>query len=318
MKLFRSSTAAIDGSSARPDQASARSVAATSRRILILANPTAGAYRRVVLDAVTRRLSASGHRVTVELTRRAGDIRETCATLGSQIDTVVIAGGDGSINEALAGFQGAVDPPALAVIPFGTANVLALELKLPRRPKSIAAMIDAGKTAPLHYGLANGHPFVLVVSAGYDAGVVHALPTRLKRRFGKAAYAIIAIKHLFARRTADIRAEIDGEAMTFRLAAVTNVSRYGGPFVICREASPTDPALYFIGLKQDDPLAIARVGLELVTGRLGTSASLVIRRADHVRLTSLAAVPCQIDGDRLATTPVTIEPGPRPIPIVVA
>jgi YegS/Rv2252/BmrU family lipid kinase len=287
------------------------------RRILILANPTAGAYRRVKLDWVIRRLSEAGHHVTVQLTRRAGDIRETCQDLPDRFDLVVIAGGDGSVNEALAGFQRVSDPPDIAVIPFGTANVLALELRLPRRPKTLAAMISAGRTVPLHYGRANGHPFVLVVSAGYDAAVVHALPLGLKRRFGKLAYALIALKHVFARRAPDVLATVDGEAIPCRLAAVTNVSRYGGPFVICPDASATDPQLYFIGLRKDDPLSIVRIGLALLAGRIAHQPDVVIRPAHQVNLAAMAPVPCQIDGDRFATTPVTIQPGPRPIPFIV-
>ncbi|MGX1306148.1 diacylglycerol kinase (ATP) [Amorphus suaedae] len=302
--------------SARSD-AAAGSAATALRRILILANPTAGAYRRVKLDAVTRHLSRAGHQVTVQLTRRAGDIRETCQALPDRFDLVVIAGGDGSVNEALDGFQRVSDPPDLAVIPFGTANVLALELKLPRRPKTLAAMISAGRTVPLHYGRANGHPFVLVVSAGYDAAVVHALSASLKRRFGKLAYALVAMRHVFGKRTPDVLATVDGETITCRLAAVTNVSRYGGPFVICPEAAATDPGLHFIGLRKDDPLSIVRIGLALLAGRIAHQPDVVIRPALRVTLAAMAPVPCQIDGDRFATTPVRIEPGPRPIPILV-
>lgn len=297
--------------------AAAGSAATALRRILILANPTAGAFRRVKLDAVTRHLSRAGHHVTVQLTRRAGDIRETCQALPDRFDLVVIAGGDGSVNEALAGFQRMRDPPDLAVIPFGTANVLALELRLPRRPKALAAMISAGRTVPLSYGRANGHPFVLVVSAGYDAAVVHSLPLGLKRRFGKLAYALIAMKHVFGQRTPDVLATVDGETITCRLAAVTNVSRYGGPFVVCPDASATEPGLHFIGLRKDDPMSIVRIGLALLAGRIAHQPDVVIRPADQVRLAAMAPVPCQIDGDRFATTPVMIQPGLRPIPILV-
>jgi len=291
--------------------------AVTNRRILILANPTAGAFRRVKLDAVTRHLASAGHHVTVQLTRRAGDIRETCQTLPDRFDLVVIAGGDGSVNEALAGFQRVTAPPDLAVIPFGTANVLALELKLPRRAKALAAMISTGRTMPLHFGEANGHPFVLVVSAGYDAAVVHGLPLGLKRRFGKLAYALVAMKNVIGGRTADVLAEVDGEAIRCRLAAVTNVSRYGGPFVICPDAFAAEPGLFFLGFRRDDPVAIVRIGLALLTGRIARQPDVIIRPASHVRLSAMAAVPCQIDGDRFATTPVSIQPGARPIPIIV-
>ena len=320
MPLFRAHTAhpaVLPADAPAGGAATRRPGRQADRRILILANPTAGAYRRVKLDWVTRRLCEAGHHVTVQLTRRAGDIRETCQALPDRFDLVVIAGGDGSVNEALAGFQQVSDPPDLAVIPFGTANVLALELKLPRRPKTLAAMITAGRTVPLHYGRANGHPFVLVVSAGYDAAVVLALPLGLKRRFGKLAYALIAIRHVFARRTPDVLATVDGETIPCRLAAVTNVSRYGGPFVICPDAAATDPGLYFLGLRKDDPLSIVRIGLALLAGRIARQPDVVIRPAREVHLAAMAPVPCQIDGDRFATTPVVIQPGVRPIPIIV-
>ena len=150
--------------------------------VLIMANPTAGGYRPKLLAKVQEKLQAGGCKVTLHLTSHAGEIGEVCADPKLAVGLLVIAGGDGSINEALAGFQSNPAPPDLAVIPFETANVLACELGLPRRSGAIAGAILRRRTKPLHAGLANGHPFVLMASSGFDAEVVHGIPLSLKRR----------------------------------------------------------------------------------------------------------------------------------------
>lgn len=145
-------------------------------KVLIVANPTSGGYSAEFLDDVRNRLEDLGCKTEIRLTRRAGEIGDICADPSLPVQTLVVAGGDGSVNEALTGFQNHPAPPQLGIIPFGTANVLALELGLPRNAKAIAELIRRGKTRQLHYGLANGRPFVLMASAGFDAEVVHAVP----------------------------------------------------------------------------------------------------------------------------------------------
>ena len=152
-------------------------------KILILANPTSGGYNANIIAKITTRLEAAGHEVDLHLTQRAGEIGELCSNLSTEVDTLVIAGGDGSINEAITGFQDKAVTTKLAVIPFGTANVLALELGLPKRVGAIADVILKQKTAPLHYGFVNGRPFILMASAGFDAEVVHERPARSQKAF---------------------------------------------------------------------------------------------------------------------------------------
>jgi diacylglycerol kinase (ATP) len=287
------------------------------RRTLVVANPTAGSYRAGALEAVAGRLAETGVPVEVRLTQRAGEIAETCGALDPEVGTLVVAGGDGSINEAIAGFERLAEPPALAVVPFGTANVLAHELGLPRDPTAIADMIRRGRSAFLHYGLANGCPFVLMVSAGYDAAVVHSVPYAAKRRLGKLAYAITALKLTLAPRLSDVVVDLGAETLTCRLAVATNVSRYGGPFVVCPDESALKPGLHLIALMRDDPLAILRFGFALVTGRIARARDVLVRPITSARFESATPVPCQIDGDTFGTTPVTIERATRRVRIVV-
>ncbi|NRG19785.1 YegS/Rv2252/BmrU family lipid kinase [Rhizobiales bacterium] len=283
----------------------------------MIANPTAGGFNAGTLEEVAARLRTGLHEVHVQLTQRAGEIDAICADPALKADVVVIAGGDGSINEAITGFGDRPDPPALAVIPFGTANVLAQELKLPFKPQKIAEMIMADRRKPLHYGLANGHPFVLMASAGADAEAVHAIPLDLKRRFGKLAYVLTALKIAFSgRRGADIDITTEGETIRCRLAVITNGKCYGGPFVICPQASVTEPGLHLVALRRDDIAACLWAGLSLALGRLHKTRNVITRPLVHAEIRSSAPVAAQIDGDPFGMTPLIVEAADHAIPFI--
>ncbi|MTI42935.1 diacylglycerol kinase family lipid kinase [Roseibium hamelinense] len=286
-------------------------------RILIMANPTSGGYRPSVLDEVRKRLSAGGKDVCLRLTRHAGEIGEVCADPSFDAGVLVIAGGDGSINEALAGLQFRKAPPKIAVIPSGTANVLALELKLPKKAKAIADAILEGRTQPLHAGLANDHPFVLMASAGFDAEVVHGIPLALKRRLGKLAYVLTAIKIGLSRQTSNLQLTVDGNVLHGKLAVATNGRLYGGPFEVAPEASVTREGLQLLVLEKDDPLSSMRFGLALLLGRVHRARGVRLVPFQEAVFGSDRPVAVQIDGDPFGVTPVTVRSSTGHLEIIV-
>ncbi len=154
--------------------------------------------------------------------------------------------------------------------------MLALELGLPRNAKAIAELIRRGKTRQLHYGLANGRPFVLMASAGFDAEVVHAVPLSLNRRLGKLAYVITALRTGFKRKSASLKVILDGEELTGKLAVASNARHYGGPFVIC-PGGATDPGLHMLVLERDDPWSSFCYGVALLMGRIHKAKGALVR-----------------------------------------
>ncbi|MBD8893011.1 diacylglycerol/lipid kinase family protein [Roseibium litorale] len=277
-----------------------------ARRVLILANPTSGGYRPEALEEIRSILEANGVRVTLHLTTRAGEIGEIAASPNLMASVLAVAGGDGSVNEAVTGFQSNPNPPDLAVIPCGTANVLAHELGLPQKPAEIARAILNGKRAPLHAGLANGRPFVLMASMGFDAEVVHGVPLSLKRRLGKLAYVITALRLGFVRKSSDLQVEFDGRREQGKLVVATNGRCYGGPFTVHPDASVTRPGLYLLLLKRDDPLSTIRFGVALLMGRVYKAAGVVVCPFKRATVTSLRPVAAQVDGDPFGTTPIDL------------
>ena len=234
------------------------------RQVLILANPKSGSFRRDTLDRLSHELRNKGYEVDLKLSRRAGEIGEVCANSELSADVLVLAGGDGSVNEAVAGFYlRSTPPPPLAVVPFGTANVLAHELKLPRKPEAIADMITEDHRKQLNSSLANGQPFVLMASVGFDAAVVHSVSPWLKRHLGKFAYVIAALRAAFRPRSPNIEVNDGHSVHQCRLAVVANGSRYGGPFILCPDAHVTEPGLYLVMFQSVNPIWLAWMGMNL-------------------------------------------------------
>lgn len=281
-----------------------------------MANPTSGGYRAEFLDEVRKRLEDYGCRTEIRLTRHAGEIGEVCSDPSLPVQTLVVAGGDGSINEALTGFQNHPEPPQLAVIPFGTANVLALELGLPRTPKAIAELIYRGRNRPLHYGLANGRPFVLMASAGFDAEVVHGVPLTLKRRLGKLAYVITALRIGLTRKSTTLKIELDGAAIEGKFAVASNARHYGGPFVIC-PGGATDPGLHMLVLERDDPWSSFCYGIALVLGRIHKARGASVTPFRTARISAADHVAAQVDGDPFGATPLDIRQTEKTVPVLV-
>jgi diacylglycerol kinase family enzyme len=289
-------------------------------RMLIVFNPAAGARRRRRLLAALDLLRGLGMRPEVADTSRRGhavEIAQDAARTGVPI--IVAAGGDGTIAEVAAGLSGS--DSALGVLPLGTANVLALELGLPRTPSGAAAVLAMGRTSLLHPGLAryaDGREllFVQMLGAGFDAAVVQALPPGLKRAIGKASYVLQTLREMPRYPFAPIRAVLDGREDVAASVIVTKGRLYAGRFLLAPGADPHEEGFHVALFRGAGALAAMRYGAALPLGLLSRLPSVEIRRAAEVRLDG-ARIPVQADGDAAASLPVAIGPAPKPMRIVV-
>ena len=278
--------------------------------ILIVANPVAGDFSQRRLTRLATALAGHGLGCDIRLTDHAGHLTAIAANLPPTVRTLVVGGGDGSINEALVGLMGraATDLPALAILPFGTANVLAHEIGAPFSPKRLADRIAAGTRQALHLGAIGERPFALMVSAGFDADVVHAVDGVSKRRWGKLAYVLAALRLAARQGGRDVVVEADGDTIVCRLAVVTTARHYGGPYVLSRATRATEPGLRLVTLADDRPLTLLKAAIALGLGRLDRLAAATDRPVGVARLGG-AGVQMQIDGDRMATADAVIRAG---------
>lgn len=284
--------------------------------ILVIHNPVAGWWQRSKLRIYLKALRATGRRVIVRKTTGPGDATFIAAEVDPrEVGTVVAAGGDGTIREVADGLAGS--GVRLAVLPLGSANVLALELGLGLSPRA-AARVTANANEGIGYaGLVNNRRFLLMVSAGIDARVVSRTSSKVKRYIGKAAYAVAAVQELLRPKWGGpITALVDGEAITGDLIIVTRAQRYAGPFIIAPDADIRGRRLYVVAPQGRGFLAMIRYAAALFTNRLATLPDVIVREAKEVVLTGPEGHPVQVDGDAMGTLPVTIRCDMVPITLL--
>lgn len=290
-------------------------------RMLIVFNPAAGGRRRRRLHAALDLLRGLGMRPEVAETARRGhaaDLAREAARGGVRV--VVAAGGDGTIAEVAAGLAGSES--ALGVLPLGTANVLALELGLPRAPARAAEVLAMGRTALLHPGVArygDGREllFVQMLGAGFDAAVVHGLRPGLKRAIGKGAYVWHTLREMPRYGFAPVSVVLDGgREQTVASVIVTKGRLYAGRFLLAPGADPRVEGFHVALFRDAGVPAAMRYAAALPLGLLSRLGGVEIRPADRVRLGG-GGVPVQADGDAAGHLPVEVGPAPKPMRIVV-
>jgi YegS/Rv2252/BmrU family lipid kinase len=280
-----------------------------SCRIFLIHNPISG-RRSSLLQAVLARLEAMGCRVAVHETGRRDHAQEIAA-LASQADydRIVVSGGDGTINEAINGLT--ADSPPVAIIPRGTANVLAAEIGLGADPDAIAQTIVHGDPRTVSLGEVNGRRFLLMAGVGFDARVVATVSSRLKRAIGKGAYVVASAVQMLKGGFPRFQVLVDGVRHEAASVVVANAHYYGGRFVCAPEARLEDPRLQVCLFGHGSRLFVAVYGLALVMGWLPKAPGYRILPATRVEITQPAGAEIQSDGDFVGVTPasITVLPG---------
>lgn len=286
------------------------------RRALIIYNPVAGYLPGRRLTRVCQALSWLGVRETIRETAYRGDAEAFAAAASSKdFDVVVAAGGDGTINEVANGLAGS--PLPLAIIPLGTANVLAAEIDLPRNVSAIARTIAAGEARRVHIGLANGRRFLMMAGLGFDAHVVANVNRSIKQAVGKFAYVLQTALSAFTFPAPGYQVTIDGAPYAAASVVIANGRRYGGPYTCAPEARIEVSELHVCLFKNAGPLNVARYSAALMIGGLHRLPDIEIVRGRHVVVDSPSGERVQCDGDIATALPLVASIGGETLNLVM-
>ncbi len=223
-------------------------------------------------------------------------------------DTLVAAGGDGTVNEVINGMlQAGVTPRLrLGVLPLGTANVLAHELALPRRPERAAAVVLEGQRQSVAVGLANGRYFAQMAGVGFDAAVVAAVKPAWKRRLHQGAYVLTSLQMLHRFSFPLYRVTVDGETYQARSAIACKGRHYGGPFVVAPKAELVAPSFQILIFERGGVLNTCRFGFALLAGRLHRARGVRLLEAQDVLIECSEGGAVQGDGELLTELPLSL------------
>ncbi|MBI4568521.1 MAG: hypothetical protein HY719_08985 [Planctomycetes bacterium] len=306
--------------------------------VRIIANPVAGqGAARAAVERLVDELARLGMAAEAHTTTGAGDgeaaARRIAAALppaasvavgggaGGRRGCVVACGGDGTVREVVNGIAGA--PLALAVLPVGTANVLAKEWELPAEPGAVARLIAAGATCRMDLGRANGKFFSFVSGVGFDGNIVREVSRRRAGRTmpGMHVYVGPLLREMLRVGAAALRVEIDGreEGEEAHFVVVSKTANYGGPFQITSYADPTSGFLDVAMFRRPIRWNFIKYALLGLLRMLPASRDVHYRRGRRVVVRHAGAEPVafQVDGDPGGVTPVSYDIFPEYLTLVV-
>lgn len=289
-----------------------------SRNVLIIGNPVAGKGKTAAkVDVLVKLLRSRNHRVEVFLTEKPGDASNRAREIDAWSDRIVVAGGDGTVNEVVNGLK---EPFSIPLIHFatGTANQLAKHLKVPKNPADVAALIENGCTQMIDMGIVGQHRFLLQTSAGFDALITKVLADHPKVGSGYLAYLMPILRAVRRYGLNDVDVEIDGGTpIRSRGVIITKVSYYGGVFVFARNAS-LQAGVFDICLFLEKKLWVHLCSFLAALLRLTPYTPWIARaRGTRVRVDAASPIAVQIDGTFVGTTPIEVRLIPRCLPVIV-
>lgn len=252
----------------------------------------------------------------VKKSRHAPEHARQAAERG--VDVIFVWGGDGTVQRCIDAVAG--KGTAVAILPAGTANLLATNLQIPADITEAVRIGLHGDRRLMDTGSVNGEHFTVMAGAGFDARMISEADRGLKDRLGRAAYLYTGMKSISARRV-KATVEVDGERFfKGRVSCVlaANVGTVLGGIEAFPEARPDDGLLELGVVTAKNPVEWVRVFGRLALGHAEDSPFAEVTRGTKFRIRFDQKVPYELDGGaRPARRDVRIKARPGSVTLCV-
>lgn len=276
------------------------------KKLLFVVNPKAGKTTiKNDLFSIIETFSNAGYRVEVYPTKGPGDAKEHIAKVGKKYDLIVCAGGDGTLDNSVAGLmelEKGKKPRSsgLGYIPCGSTNDFARSLMISRQPLRAAEQVVAGDPCPIDVGMLGDNYFIYVAAFGAFTDVSYSTPQNLKNSLGHVAYVIEAIKNLTNLKSYNLKADFDGRQFTgeFIYGQITNSLSVGGFKTIgVQHMSFSDGVFECVLIKKPEtPAQLQKIVNALLTDKLDDS-NIIYEKAANITITCDEPVKWTLDGE---------------------
>ena len=270
---------------------------------LLLYNPKAGRSKAArKIETVADIFREAGYSVE----EQAIDFAKNPFDGHTNIDLVIIAGGDGTINYVINRMVESSLDIAVGIIPAGTANDFAGAIGMSSSAEEAARQILNGTEQRLDCGCVNGLYYVNIFSFGLFTTTSQHTPDIIKRMIGKGAYIFEGIKELRTLQTIPLHIEADSESFdTEAIMALVFNGETAGSFPLAKSASIRDGLL--------DCLILEKRNFFVTCGGMikylwqGESSQVLHFKARNIRMTTTGNdIPTDVDGQKGAEFPLDI------------
>lgn len=267
-------------------------------RVVVLHNPIAGAGRAVqAADRVSSALTQAGHQPQgVEARPEPANPALTSALGGA--DALVVLGGDGTVGHA-ARFAIEADVP-LCQFPFGTENLFAREFGMTRDIPRLVRSIEKGRRVAMDVGMVGEALFLMMVSIGFDADVIHDMTQRRTGAISHWSYLGPIARSLRMWAPADVGIEVDGNPLEVTgpgLVVVANARQHAFRFDPLPHARRDDGSLHVMHAVVPHRSALVGLSIRCRMRRHLKARGVTVAAGRQVRLTLRGGDRYQVDGD---------------------
>jgi YegS/Rv2252/BmrU family lipid kinase len=289
-----------------------------TKKIHIVINPASG-QPRPILNQINDVFYPLDIQWEVSITRKSGDAtRFAQQAIADGADVIAAYGGDGTVMEVSQAVQGGEIP--MAILPGGTANLMSLELDIPKNltqaaqimvdPDSVIRRIDMGQSG--------GRRFMLRVGMGFDAEKVKLADRDLKDRWGILAYSIAGLKALTTIPMAHYRITVDG--VTYETdgknCLIDNAGNLGMPGISASPLTSVNDGLLDVTVVRDNSLSSLIAVSDQMRGIEPNPDALKHWQGREFHIESDPPQGIQGDGEVWGFTPITVKVLPAVLPVM--
>ncbi|HLR59517.1 MAG TPA: diacylglycerol kinase [Pseudogracilibacillus sp.] len=281
------------------------------KKVRIIYNPTAGReIFKKELPKVLERCEKAGFETSTHATVGAGD-----AALAAQLaaennfDIIIVAGGDGTINEVVHGLANLEYRPKVGVIPAGTTNDFARALSIPLKIQDALSIILDKHSIYLDIGRVNDQHFINIAGGGDLTELTYEVPSRMKAIIGQLAYYMKGIEMLPSLKPVNTRIEYDGKVFEgeIMLFLVANTNSVAGFEKLAPNALINDGYFDLLILKKTNLAEFLRIATAALRGTHLEDEQIIYTQAKKIEVTPDNHMQLNLDGEYGGLFPGVIE-----------
>ena len=278
------------------------------RKALVVLNPTSGReeslhYEQKICDQI-----CGTHEIEVVKTTCEGDARRlTEKACREGVDTVILVGGDGTVNEGINGIAEKPFRPKVGIVPLGTVNDFARALNIPLDADEAIKLLG-GTTTYADIGKVNDEYFTNVVAIGAVPKAVGEVSIEQKTKLGPAAYLLEGMKAIFDHEPFTVNLSYNGQAFEKEavLFLVVLTDSVGGFTTISDEADVTDGRIHCFTIESSSTFKTLKIATNLIFGSLRDDENVHYFSTDKIDITSNQPLELNVDGDLIGMLPASI------------
>ena len=284
----------------------------------VIINPHSGyGGGKLMLTDLRAELRAAGMDVVEYTTRAPRDATRYARGIVNDASVAISWGGDGTVNELTQALAGTGVP--IIACPVGTENLLATELRIPKKPRRIVRLLQTGRIVDCDVGQINGRNFLSIIGVGFDGEVVRRLSINRTGHTSHLSYFWPLWRTFWEHDFPRMRIVADGSEIfnDFGLAFIGNISRYAVGLRICRDATYDDGLLDLVVFSCHEQTALMLHAAWTLLRRHPLKGNVIYRRLRRVRIETDSPVPSQVDGDIGPSTPLEISMAPARVKLLI-